>query len=180
MAKTTAKTRHPLAQAPLDELAAELARRRPVCPSFCSAEIDCGPNLNSSTHRSRCWRGWTVRPDTLLPAAERRRRGRRRVPLAIHRCPAGSRGGPTLREKIGEVLAPIPCDRWRSPAPWSTAASTKAASRSTSRCPHPGEVRRLRQGRPRAVGPFRRREVSRRDGSRTRSPQRRVQRRRKK
>ena len=32
MSTTTSKTRHPLAQAPLDELAAELGRRRAALP----------------------------------------------------------------------------------------------------------------------------------------------------
>ena len=107
MAKTTAKTRHPLAQAPLDELAAELARRKAGLPKLLQrrdrlraeleqldAQITMLEGLDHSTGRTASGGGRKKKPGTGRSASNAGRRA--------------SGGRPTLREKIGEVLGTDP------------------------------------------------------------------------
>ena len=102
-AKTSAKTRHPLAQAPLDELAAELSRRRAALPKLVKrrrklqqeiAELDQqiemleGLDGGSGGRGSGTKKKSATKKKSTAGGATRRGRG----------------GGPTMRDKIGEVL----------------------------------------------------------------------------
>lgn len=103
MPKTTAKTRHPLAQAPLDELTAELARRKAALPKLLGrrdklraelervdAQIAMLENIDSNTASNGASRAPKPR------AAKKGPRTR------------STSKGPTLREKIAEVLGSNP------------------------------------------------------------------------
>ena len=102
MAKTTAKTRHPLAQAPTHELAAELARRKAGLPKLLErrdrlnaeleqieAQIAMLESIDGSTSTGRGVKSVKVNRPKKAP---------RRSP----------KGGPTMREKIGQVLGTDP------------------------------------------------------------------------
>jgi len=106
-AKTSAKTRHPLAQAPLDELAAELSRRRAALPKLVErrrklqqeiAELDQqiemleGLDGGSGGGGSGTKKKSATKKKSTAGGATRRGRG----------------GGPTMRDKIGEVLGGDP------------------------------------------------------------------------
>ena len=103
MPKTTAKTRHPLAQAPLDELTAELARRKAALPKLLGrrdklraelervdAQIAMLENIDSNTASNGGSRA---------PKPRAAKKGPRTRPTSK---------GPTLREKIAEVLGSNP------------------------------------------------------------------------
>ncbi|MEE2971591.1 MAG: hypothetical protein VX672_00555 [Planctomycetota bacterium] len=107
--KTTAKTRHPLAQAPLNELAAELARRKAGLPKLLQrrdrlraeleqldAQIAMLEGLDGSTGRTAP--GGGAKKTRKASGSTGRSTGARRSPG----------GGSTLREKIGEVLGSDP------------------------------------------------------------------------
>ncbi|MEE2894126.1 MAG: hypothetical protein VX726_00140 [Planctomycetota bacterium] len=110
-AKTSAKTRHPLAQAPLDELAAELSRRRAALPKLVERRrklqqeiaeldqqiemlegLDGGSGGRSGSGGSGTRTKSTTKKKSAAGGTTRRGRG----------------GGPTMRDKIGEVLGGDP------------------------------------------------------------------------
>jgi hypothetical protein len=105
LSKTSSKTRHPLAQAPTHELAAELARRKAALPKLVErrdrlrAELEQVESqiamLDSidggATSSGRSVKSIKVTRSNSSPT-------RRRSP----------KGGPTMREKIGKVLGTDP------------------------------------------------------------------------
>ncbi len=103
VAKTTAKTRHPLAQAPTHELAAELARRKAGLPKLLERrdrlnaeleQIEAQIAMLESIDGSNATTGRGVKS----VKANRPKKAPRRSP----------KGGPTMREKIGQVLGTDP------------------------------------------------------------------------
>jgi hypothetical protein len=102
VSKTTSKTRHPLAQAPTHELAAELARRKAALPKL----IERRDRLNAELEQIESQIAMLEGIDGAMPAARsvksikvtRAKTTRRRSP----------KGGPTMREKIGKVLGTDP------------------------------------------------------------------------
>lgn len=107
MAKTTAKTRHPLAQAPTHELAAELARRKAALPKLLArrdrlhAELEQVEAqismLESIDGGASAGRGPKSTKTASKKAAGTKKTSRR-----------SPKGGPTMREKIGKVLGADP------------------------------------------------------------------------
>lgn len=112
MAKTTAKTRHPLAQAPLDELAAELARRKAGLPKLLSRRDRLRAELEQLDAQIAMLEGIDGSSRTATSGAGGKKKSKKTTTKAGKRSTGGGRrgpgGGPTLREKIGEVLGTDP------------------------------------------------------------------------
>lgn len=103
MAKTTAKTRHPLAQAPTHELAAELARRKAALPKLLERrdrlnaeleQVESQIQMLQSLDGAAATTGRSVKSVKVTRVASTGRRS--------------PKGGPTMREKIGKVLGADP------------------------------------------------------------------------
>lgn len=100
MARTTAKTRNPLAQAPLDELAAELTRRKAALPKLLERRDRLRAELEQVESQ-------IAMLESLEHGGPRPSRPAKRSSAAAGRR-RGPGGGPTLREKIGQVLGSDP------------------------------------------------------------------------
>lgn len=102
MAKTTAKTRHPLAQAPTHELAAELARRKAALPKL----LERRDRLNAELEQVESQIAMLESIDGSASV------GRSVKSVKVTRTTSPRRrspkGGPTMREKIGKVLGADP------------------------------------------------------------------------
>ena len=102
MSKTTSKTRHPLAQAPTHELAAELARRKAALPKL----LERRDRLNAELEQIESQIAMLEGIDGAMPAARSVKSIKvTRVKTTGRR---GPKGGPTMREKIGKVLGTDP------------------------------------------------------------------------
>ena len=112
MPKTSAKTTHPLAQAPLDELAAELERRKAALPKLLSRRDKLRSDLELVEAQIATLQGL----DGSASSSGRRGSGRKAAKKTTTRKKTGrtaaGRGGakkePTLREKIAKVLGTDP------------------------------------------------------------------------
>ena len=111
MPKTSTKNLHPLAQAPLDELTAELTRRKAALPKLLSrrdklrwdleqveAQIAMLQSLDGSTSSTGQNRSGRKEGPKKAGSAKKASNGGR----------SGRKGEPTLREKIAEVLGTDP------------------------------------------------------------------------
>ncbi|MFM1833181.1 MAG: hypothetical protein RLZZ461_1497 [Planctomycetota bacterium] len=101
MSKTTSKTRHPLAQAPTHELAAELARRKAALPKL----LERRDRLNAELEQVESQIAMLESIDG-APAARSVKSVK--VTRAKTTGRRGPKGGPTMREKIGKVLGTDP------------------------------------------------------------------------
>ena len=111
MPKTSAKTIHPLAQAPLEELAAELARRKAALPKLLSRRekllLDLEQVDAQITALQSLDGGSTVGGRQGTGGGKgRKKAGARKKAATAGR--GGGKGEPTLREKIAEVLGTDP------------------------------------------------------------------------
>jgi hypothetical protein len=101
VSKTTSKTRHPLAQAPTHELAAELARRKAALPKL----LERRDRLNAELEQVES-------QIAMLESIDGAPAGRSVKSVKVTRTKATGRrspkGGPTMREKIGKVLGTDP------------------------------------------------------------------------
>ena len=104
MAKTTAKTRHPLAQAPTHELAAELARRKAGLPKL----LERRDRLNAELEQIDA----QIAMLESIDGSSTTTTGRGVKSVKVNRPKKAPRrspkGGPTMREKIGQVLGTDP------------------------------------------------------------------------
>jgi len=102
VSKTSSKTRHPLAQAPTHELAAELARRKAALPKL----LDRRDRLRAELEQVDAQIAMLESIDGTSTS------GRSVKSVKTRRSSSGSRrspkGGPTMREKIGKVLGTDP------------------------------------------------------------------------
>lgn len=101
MAKTTAKTRHPLAQAPTHELAAELARRKAALPKL----LERRDRLNAELEQVESQIAMLESIDGSPTTGRSVKSVKVSRPSTTRRSP---KGGPTMREKIGKVLGTDP------------------------------------------------------------------------
>ena len=109
MSKTSAKTLHPLAQAPLEELAAELTRRKAALPKLLSRREKLRSDLELVEAQIATLESLDQGPTT----GKRRssgRNGAKRTGAGKKSSKAGVRGKsePSLREKIAKVLGHDP------------------------------------------------------------------------
>ena len=106
-AKTSAKTRHPLAQAPLDELAAELYRRRAALPKLVERRRKLQKEIAELDQQIEMLEGLDGGPGG-GGSGTRRKSATKKKSTAGGTTRRGRGGGPTMRDKIGEVLGGDP------------------------------------------------------------------------
>ena len=105
MPKISANTRHPLAQAPLDELTAELARRKAALPKLLVRRDKLRADLEQVDAQIAMLQ--TIDGSPASSTSPRPSRTASSTTTGTSRARSTSKG-PTLREKIAEVLGSNP------------------------------------------------------------------------
>lgn len=110
MPKTSAGTHHPLAQAPLDELAAELARRKAALPKLLNRRDKLRAELEQVEAQVAMLESLDGTPPSGGSGPSNRTSPARNAstPKKVTGSRRGRGGGPTLRQKIAEILGSDP------------------------------------------------------------------------
>ncbi len=110
MPKTSAGTHHPLSQAPLDELAAELARRKGDLPKLLNRRDKLRAELEEVEAQVAMLESLDGRPSSGGSGPSNRSPQARNAgtPKKVAGSRRGRGGGPTLRQKIAEILGSDP------------------------------------------------------------------------
>ena len=110
MPKTSAKTHHPLAQAPLEELAAELARRKAALPKLLSRRDKLRADLEHVEAQIAALEGLDGGASGSVKKTRTKKVGSKKAGTKKARSDGGGtrKGEPSLRQKISEVLGTDP------------------------------------------------------------------------
>jgi hypothetical protein len=102
MSKTTAGTRHPLAQAPLDELAAELGRRRAALPKLLVRREKLIEDLERIESQIIALQQLESQSSTIKPRSASFRS------TSLASLTKGTRRGPSMTARIAKILGSTP------------------------------------------------------------------------